>query len=84
MFFKLYSEDNKIPRTLSEAGKMAGPATYKQSKTIGNCFQFIQLEDFFLLSVCRNKLLAQSAWSDEDRLFPQINVLYYNAVIYSK
>ena len=29
---KLFSEENKVPRTLYEARKVAGSATYKQSK----------------------------------------------------
>ena len=29
---KLFSEENKIPRTLFEARKVAGPTAYKQSK----------------------------------------------------
>ena len=31
---KLVSEENKVPRTLLEARKVAGSATYKQSKTV--------------------------------------------------
>ena len=30
-------EKNKVPRTLIEAGKVAGSATYKQSKTVWHC-----------------------------------------------
>ena len=32
---KLFSEENKVPRTLFEARKVAGSATYTQSKTVG-------------------------------------------------
>ena len=31
---KLFSEENKVPRTLCEARKVAGSAKYKQSKTV--------------------------------------------------
>ena len=31
---KLFSEENKVPGTLFEAKKVAGSATYKQSKTV--------------------------------------------------
>ena len=34
---KLLSEEYKVPRTLFEAGKVAGSATYKQNKTVFNC-----------------------------------------------
>ena len=34
---KLFSEENKVSRTLFEARKVAGSATYKQSKTELNC-----------------------------------------------
>ena len=34
---KLFSEENKVLRTLSEAREMAGSAKYKQSKTVWNC-----------------------------------------------
>ena len=34
---KLFSLDNKVPRTLFEARKLAGYATFKQSKTVWNC-----------------------------------------------
>ena len=31
---KLFSEENKVPRTRFEARKVAGPATYKQSQKL--------------------------------------------------
>ena len=31
---KLFSEENKVSRTLFEAREVAGSATYKQSKTV--------------------------------------------------
>ena len=34
---KLFSEENKVPRILFEARKVAGSATYKQSETVWNC-----------------------------------------------
>ena len=34
---ELFSEENKVPRTLFEARKVAGSATYKQSETVLNC-----------------------------------------------
>ena len=34
---KLFSEEYQVPRTLFEAGKVTGSATYKQSKTVWNC-----------------------------------------------
>ena len=34
---KLLSEENKVPRKQFGAGKVAGSATYKQSKTVYNC-----------------------------------------------
>ena len=34
---KLFSVENKFPRTLFETRKVAGSATYKQSKTVWNC-----------------------------------------------
>ena len=34
---KLLSEEIKVPRTLPEARKVAGSATFKQSKTVWNC-----------------------------------------------
>ena len=45
---KLFSVENKVNRTLFEAGKVAGSATYIQSKTPWNCgvslfIQFIHL-----------------------------------------
>ena len=33
---QLFSEENKVPRTLFEAKKVAGSATYEQSKTVWN------------------------------------------------
>ena len=33
----MLSEENKVPRTLSEGGMMAGSATCKQSKAVGTC-----------------------------------------------
>ena len=34
----LFSEDNKVPKTLCEARKVGGSAKYKQSKTVCDCF----------------------------------------------
>ena len=34
---KLLSEEDKVPRTLFEARKVAGSAKCKQSKTVGIC-----------------------------------------------
>ena len=34
---KLFSEENKVPRTLFEGRKVAGSATYKQNKTVWSC-----------------------------------------------
>ena len=34
---KLFLEENKVPRKLFDARKVAGSATYKQSKTLWNC-----------------------------------------------
>ena len=52
---KLFSEENKVPRTLFEARKLAESATYKQSKTAWNCvvlwvqFLYSVSEDLSLL-----------------------------------
>ena len=45
---KLFSDENKIHRTLLEAEKVAGSATYKQSKTIWN---FVVFSSSFVHSV---------------------------------
>ena len=67
---KLFSEENKIHRSLFEAGNVAGSATYKQSKTVWNCvvlwaqfffFQIIQSwkqrEFVYLVFWSKNKLV---------------------------
>ena len=35
---KRFSDENKVLRTLFEAGKVAGSATYKQSQTVWTVF----------------------------------------------
>ena len=47
-------EENKVPRTLSEAWKVAGSAKCQQSKTAWNC---VVLQSQFAYSVMKTKCL---------------------------
>ena len=51
-FHKLLSDENKVPRILSSDGKLAGSATYKQSKTVWSCVdlqgQFVTKNEEFV------------------------------------
>ena len=51
---KLFSEDNKVPRTLVEARKVAGSAKHKQNKTVGKLCCPLE-------SVCLFSLISHSA-----------------------
>ena len=63
---KLFSEENEVPRTLLEARKVAGSATYKQSETVWRCvcvfswFGHENVEGLFIIKIRQLKIFLCS------------------------
>ena len=85
---RLLSEENNFPGTLFVAGKVAGSATYKQSKTIRTCvvvlsaqfvIQFIMRTEFFLFTFFRCKTAFKE--DSEKNFLPRTTKCFFNVVI---
>ena len=51
----MFSEENKVPRILFEARKMAGSAKYNQSKAVRNCVALLRSVCFICVFITKIK-----------------------------